>query len=123
MKKLILLLPVVIVFALIALSSLAGITPAFIIYGPGVGSGIGSKLLCSAEYVMHQDREQAFADLVQYSPILNELTIQYEPESRSVSTSLFGLAPCCPGPLTVPARRIMTPGPLPCRPGRGGGRR
>ena len=92
MKKLILIVPVVFLCVLAGLAALAGITPNFIIYGPGVGSGIGSKLLCSAEYVMRQDREQAFSDLVQYSPILNQLTIQYEPDAQSVSTSLFGLA-------------------------------
>lgn len=92
MKKLTVIVPVIVLTVLIGLAALAGITPSFIVYGPGVGSGIGSKLLCSAEYVMGQTREQAFSDLVQYSPILNELTIQYEPGLRSVSTSLFGLA-------------------------------
>jgi CubicO group peptidase (beta-lactamase class C family) len=77
---------------LIGGAAVVGITPAFVIYGPGVATGIGSKLLCSAEHVMKQDREQAFADLVQYSPILSELTIRYEPGTASVATSLFGLA-------------------------------
>ena len=35
-------------------------------------------------------------------------------------TSLFDLAPRCPGTLATPACRIMTPGPLPCWRGRGG---
>lgn len=68
-----------------------GITPAFIIYGPGVASGIGSKLLCSAEYVIGNDREQAFQDLVQYSPILSQVTIEYDDDAAAVSASLFGL--------------------------------
>lgn len=91
MKKWLLAIPLVLLLVA-GLSALAGITPAFIIYGPGVGSGIGSKLLCSAEYVMGNSRDQAFTDLVQYSPILNELTISYEEDQRAVRTSLFGLA-------------------------------
>lgn len=95
MKKLVMIgsaILAVLVLGLLALGTLAGITPAFVLYGPGVGTGIGTKLLCSAEYVMQQDREQAFADLVQYSPILNQLTIEYEPATLSVSANLFGLA-------------------------------
>ena len=38
-------------------------------------------------------------------------------------TSLFFLAPRCPGTLAAPAGRIMTPGPLPCWRGKGGRRR
>jgi len=91
MKKFLIGVPLLLALVF-GLAALAGITPSFIIYGPGVGAGIGSKLLCSAEYVMEQPRDQAFADLVQYSPILNELTIDYDPASQSVTTSLFGVA-------------------------------
>lgn len=91
-KKALLIVPVLLLVLLLALASLAGITPAFVIYGPGVAAGIGAKLLCSAEYVMGQSRDQAFVDLVQYSPILNELTIHYDDENEAVRTSLFGLA-------------------------------
>ena len=38
-------------------------------------------------------------------------------------TSLFFLAPRCPGTLAAPAGRIMTPGPLPCWREKGGRRR
>jgi len=73
------------------LAAWAGLTPAFILYGPGVGSGIGSKLLCSAEHVMGSSRAQAFDDLVQYSPVLAQLSVSYDDEARAVSASLFGL--------------------------------
>lgn len=86
------------IIALVALLALfsgglyvAGITPAFIVYGPGVATGIGSKLLCSAEYVIGNSREQAFEDLVQYSPILSQITVQYDDQAHSVSASLYGL--------------------------------
>ena len=87
-----LLLSCIVVFAVV-LGGLAfvGITPAFIIYGPGVASGIGSKLLCSAEYVIGNTKEQAFDDLVQYSPILAQITYSYDEQARSVTASLFGL--------------------------------
>lgn len=84
-----------VMFLLLALGGLyfIGITPAFIVYGPGVATGIGSKLLCSAEYVIGNDRQQAFDDLVQYSPILSAISYEYDEANQRVSTSLFGLKP------------------------------
>ena len=79
-----------IVLWLVGLNSI-GITPAFIVYGPGVASGIGAKLLCSAEYVIGSERDQAFEDLVQYSPILSQITIRYDETERAVTSSLFGM--------------------------------
>lgn len=89
-KKLFIALSLLLVAALIGLNAV-GISPAFIYYGPGVASGIGSKLLCSAEYVIGNSREQAFDDLVQYSPILSQVTVRYNDADQSVTTSLFGL--------------------------------
>lgn len=89
-KKLLVSLSLLLVAALIGLNAI-GISPAFIYYGPGVASGIGSKLLCSAEYVIGNSRDQAFDDLVQYSPILSQVTVRYNDEEQSVTTSLFGL--------------------------------
>ena len=71
--------------------SFIGITPSFIYYGPGVATGIGSKLLCSAEYVIGNSREQAFDDLVQYSPILSQISFSYDEQNKTVTTDLFGL--------------------------------
>ncbi len=68
-----------------------GITPTFIYYGPGVATGIGSKLLCSAEYVTGNSREQAFEDLVQYSPILSQISYSYDESQQTVTADLFGL--------------------------------
>ncbi len=84
-----------VMFVLLSLGglSLIGITPAFIFYGPGVATGIGSKLLCSAEYVIGNSRDQAFEDLVQYSTILSQISYEYDDSTQRVSTSLFGLKP------------------------------
>ncbi|MDP2379870.1 MAG: hypothetical protein Q8M35_05170, partial [Pseudohongiella sp.] len=90
MKKLI---PTVIIMLLIAVLSANGITPSYIISAPGVASGMGAKLLCSARYVSGFSQQQAFADLVQYSSILERLDVQYNDEARTVSTSFFGMAP------------------------------
>lgn len=91
MRK-ILLLPLALLLTLLVLGVLTGITPAFVVYGPAVATGIGSKLLCSAEHIMGNSRQQAYDDLVQYSPILAQLSIDYDEQARSVSTSLFGLS-------------------------------
>lgn len=82
---------VMIVLLVLGALALVGITPAFIIYGPGVASGIGSKLLCSAEYVIGNDRQQAFDDLTQYSPVLSQISYSYDEANQSVTASLFGL--------------------------------
>ncbi|MEQ8954446.1 MAG: serine hydrolase [Gammaproteobacteria bacterium] len=91
MKKLLIGLPLLGVLLFAGLS-LVGVTPSYIVAAPGVASGIGSKLLCSARYVSGFDERQAFDDLVQYSPILEQLTIAYDESRRSVSTSIFGLS-------------------------------
>lgn len=77
---------------LVMIATLAGFPPAYIVSAPGVATGIGSKLLCSARYVSGFSREQAFDDLVQYSPILDQLSIEYDEDRKSVTTSLFGLS-------------------------------
>ena len=89
-KKILISFSLLLVAALIGLNA-AGISPAFIYYGPGVASGIGAKLLCSAEYVIGNERDQAFDDLVQYSPILSQVTVRYNDDEQSVTASLFGL--------------------------------
>ena len=77
---------------LAGLAALAGYPPAYLAAAPAVGTGIGAKLLCSARYVSGFDEAQAFDDLVQYSPILANLTIDYDDTNKVVTTSLFGLS-------------------------------
>ncbi len=69
-----------------------GITPAYIAAAPGVATGIGAKLLCSARYVSGFDEARSFDDLVQYSPILQQLAVEYDAVSPAVSTSLLGIS-------------------------------
>ena len=71
--------------------SFIGITPAYIPSAPAVATGIGAKLLCSSRYVSGFSKAQSFDDLVQYSGILDQLTITYDEEETRVSASFFGL--------------------------------
>ena len=71
--------------------SFIGITPAYIASAPAVATGIGAKLLCSSRYVSGFSKAQSFEDLVQYSGILDELTISYDEEETRVRASFFGL--------------------------------
>jgi len=88
------LLSVLFFFAsLLGLGSLVGVGPAYIAAAPSVATGIGAKLLCSARFVSHFPEQQAFDDLVQYSPVLQYLTVDYDVPNRRVHTSLFGLSP------------------------------
>ena len=80
------------VVALLSGLSLIGISPAYIISAPAVATGIGAKLLCSSRYVSGFSERQSFDDLVQYSGILDQLTLRYEDDKKRVSASLFGLA-------------------------------
>jgi len=77
---------------LLAVASFAGFPPSYLMAAPGVATGIGSKLLCSARYVSGFSQQQSFDDLVQYSGILQELTVEYDEAQKSVTTSLFGLS-------------------------------
>ncbi|MEX0618496.1 MAG: serine hydrolase [Pseudohongiellaceae bacterium] len=90
MKKPVLGVTVAIV-AVLGVAALSGFTPAYLISAPGVAAGIGAKLLCSSRYVSHFSQEQSFDDLVQYSPVLANLTIEYDETDQAVITSLFGL--------------------------------
>lgn len=77
----------------IAFAFASGITPSYIISAPGVASGIGAKLLCSSVFVSGFSEHQAFEDLLQYSPILERLSVEYDHDQRQVHTSFYGLAP------------------------------
>lgn len=77
---------------LLGVASLVGFPPSYLMAAPGVATGIGSKLLCSARYVSGFSQQQSFDDLVQYSGILQELTVEYDEAQKSVTTSLFGLS-------------------------------
>ena len=91
MKKLLFGLPAFLAL-LVGVSSLADFPPSYLVSAPGVATGIGSKLLCSARYVSGFSESQAFDDLVQYSGVLRELSVSYDQTQRSVTTSLFGLS-------------------------------
>ena len=91
MKKL-LIIPVLLAGIFFGLLGLAGVTPSYLFSAPGVATGIGSKLLCSARYVSGFSQEQAFDDLVQYSSILNQLSIDVDEGEKTVTTSLVGLS-------------------------------
>ncbi len=91
MKKA-LFLTVVLLGSMVGIIGLLGLSPAYIISAPGVASGMGAKILCSARYVSGFSEQQAFDDLRQYSPMLEYLDIEYHPEKKSVTASLFGLS-------------------------------
>lgn len=85
--------PTLVIVLLLAFAFANGITPSYIYRAPSVASGIAAKLLCSSVYVSGFTREQAFEDLVQYSPILERVSIRYDDAARQVHTSFFGLSP------------------------------
>ncbi|MFT6094326.1 MAG: CubicO group peptidase (beta-lactamase class C family) [Pseudohongiellaceae bacterium] len=73
-------------------ASIAGFPPAFILSAPGVATGIGSKLLCSSQFVSGFSAEQSFDDLVQYSPLLDFLDVSTDEDSKVVKTSFLGIS-------------------------------
>lgn len=114
----------VIAATIVGLAWHLGLTLDYLRYGPAVASGMGAKLLCSAEFVSGFDRETARADLVQYSPLLDHLSVQYDTDSKTVTASFYGAgttsASFLPGlgcalnlyppspPSTMPTRHAMT---------------
>ena len=91
MKKA-LFITVVLLGSMVGIIGLLGLSPAYIISAPGVASGMGAKILCSARYVSGFSEQQAYDDLLQYSPVLEYLAIDYSPAEKSVTTSLIGLS-------------------------------
>ena len=81
----------IIIPAMLGVAAILGIPPSYIAAAPGVGTGIGAKLLCSSKYVSGFSEEQALEDLVQFSPILNYLNVEFDDNNRRVRTSLFGI--------------------------------
>lgn len=73
-------------------AAMIGITPRYVFAAPSVATGIGAKLLCSARFVSDFSEQQAFEDLVQYSPILQYLNVSYDEPEQSVTASFFGLS-------------------------------
>ena len=76
---------------IIVLLALSGFTPVYLMNAPAVGAGMGAKLLCSARFVSRYSEQQSFSDLVQYSPLLEFLNVNYDENNRRVSASLLGL--------------------------------
>jgi CubicO group peptidase (beta-lactamase class C family) len=76
----------------VGVSTMLGITPRYALATPSVASGIGAKLLCSARYVSNFSAQVAFDDLVQYSPALRYLSVDYDDANQAVTTSFFGLS-------------------------------
>lgn len=83
-------LVLIVAIALLGLRS-QGITPAYLASAPAVATGIGAKLLCSSRFVSGFSEAQSFDDLVQYSGILERLSVSYELDRSAVSASFFGL--------------------------------
>lgn len=80
-----------VIVLILAIAAANGLTFSYVANAPAVASGIGAKLLCSARYVSAYSQSQAESDVIQYSPVLRYLTIEYDDSQRQVTTSLFGL--------------------------------
>lgn len=76
----------------IGVGTMIGITPRYVLATPSVATGIGAKLLCSARYVSGFPAQFAFDDLVQYSPALQYLNVDYDDATQTVTASFFGLS-------------------------------
>ncbi len=75
----------VLVFLIVLLSVAAffGYTPSYIYSTPGVACGIGAKLACSSRFVSGLSDKQAFQDIVDYSPILANLKLEFNTNEQS----------------------------------------
>ena len=58
-----------------------------------VATGLGAKIACSARFVTGLSEDNAFADVVSYSPAAGLLDLTYDYEQKTVHAELFGLAP------------------------------
>ena len=77
---------------IVGVGAMLGITPRYILATPSVATGIGAKLLCSARFVSGFPTQVGVDDLVQYSPALQYLNVDFDEPNKSVTTSFFGLS-------------------------------
>lgn len=75
-----------------ALSQTLGFSVAYILDAPAVATGIGSKLACSGKYLSGYNESRIFDDIVEYSPLLQYLDLQYDDRQRQVTGTFFGLS-------------------------------
>ena len=74
-----------------ALLQTLGLSVAYILDAPAVATGIGSKLACSGKYISDYNENRIFDDIIEYSPVLQNLDLQYDDRQRQVTGTLFGL--------------------------------
>lgn len=80
---------VLVMLVLLLLAGALGWATGFFASAAAVATGMGAKLLCSAEYVMAQNRDRAQQDLEQYSALLKLLTVTYNDNAKSVTASFL----------------------------------
>ena len=68
-----------------------GLPVSYILSAPGVATGIGVKLACSSKYISGYDETQTFDDIVEYSPILQYIDLQYDDHQKRVTATIFGI--------------------------------
>ena len=68
-----------------ALSQTLGFSVAYILDAPAVATGIGSKLACSGKYLSGYNESRIFDDIVEYSPLLQYLDLQYDDRQRGLA--------------------------------------
>ena len=91
MKKILIAL-VLLAVVLFGVLPAVGLPLSFILAAPGVATGIGVKLACSSRYITGYDETQAFNDIVEYSPILKYVDLQYDDDQKRVTATMFGIS-------------------------------
>ncbi|MFV8817208.1 serine hydrolase domain-containing protein [Haliea sp. E17] len=79
----------VLAMALLALARYAGIPLQGIPQAPAVGAGLAAKLACSGRFLSGYDEARIAADIIDYSPALQLVSLDFSAPDR-VSASLLG---------------------------------
>lgn len=92
MKKILIGLASVILLIILLSPSLLGFSVFHLGHAVQVSTSLTAKLACSSKYMTQLDNQQIIKDLSSYSPAVNLVNVVYQPQNKTVSADLFGLA-------------------------------
>lgn len=92
MKKILIGLASVTLLIIFLSPSLLGFSVFHLGHAVQVSTSLTAKLACSSKYMTQLEDQQIIKDLSSYSPAVNLVNVVYQPQDKSVTTDLFGLA-------------------------------
>ncbi|AFU97532.1 beta-lactamase [Simiduia agarivorans SA1 = DSM 21679] len=81
------------VLVLLSAVAIIAIGPAYVTHAPKMAAGMAAKLACSSRYVSGFSEHLAAADLESYSPILAQVSLDFNDTDHAVTARFLGASP------------------------------